>query len=182
MKRELENVQTVFTKEMAKFRDLAFMAGVTDTAEIKTAQRERHLAQWHSSKIGNFLDRTLREKFGRISIAERLSLRLAKYYQNYHASNYKEFTNQLKEFRNQRQLVERLQKELEQLQEKARWEEKLRRIVNSQAKILERAFRKTKVADFSAWLNGWEDHQRNKDQLNLWQDELRLELEEGGRK
>ena len=177
VKRELEKVQIVFAKEMSKLQVLAVMAGVTDTAEIKTAQRERHLAQWQNSKIGRFLDRTLRDKFGLISIDERLSLRLAKYYQTYHASNYKEFKSQLKEFRNQRQLVERLERELEQLQEKARWEEKLRRIMNSRATILERAFRKANVADFSAWLNGWEDHRQKRDQLDLWQDELRLELE-----
>lgn len=178
VKSELEKIQIICTEEIAKLQDVAVMAGVTEAAEIKIAQRERHLAQWQSSKIGSFLDWALREQFGVKSIGERLSLRLAKYYQNYQASNYKEFTRQLKEFRDQRQRVERLQMELEPLQVKVRWEEKLRRIVNSRNKILERAFSTAKVADFPAWLNGWEDHQQQKHQLALWQDELQLKLEQ----
>lgn len=178
VKSDLEKKQIICTEEIAKLQDFELMAGVTEASEIKIEQKERHLAQWQSSQIGNFLDLLLREQLGVKSIGERLALRFAKYYQNYHASNYKEFTSQLKEFRDQRQLVERLQSELERLEEKVREEEKLRKIVNSRNKILRQAFSTAKVADFPAWLNGWENHQRKKNQLALWRDELLLEQEQ----
>jgi exonuclease SbcC len=178
VKWELENTQTIYTAELAKLQNFANMAEVTDVAEIKIAQREKYLALWQRSQIGSFLDRVLRERFGVKSIAERLSLRLAKYYQTYHTSNYQEFTSQLKEFRERRQLVERLQTDLERLQEKVRWEEKLRRIVNSRNAILKRACSTAKVADFPAWLNGWENYQQKKQQLTLWNEELQRELKE----
>ena len=178
VKSKLKKIRIRCTEEIAKLQDFAVMDEVTEASEIKIAQKERHLAQWQSSKIGSFLDQALREQFGVKSIGERLSLRFAKYYQNYHASNYKEFTSQLKEFRDQRQLVEQLQMELEQLHEKVNWEEKLRRIVNSRNNILKQAFSTAKVADFAAWLNGWEDHQGIKHQLALWQDELQLLMEQ----
>jgi exonuclease SbcC len=178
VKRELEETQTIYTAELTKLQNFANMAEVTDVAETKLAQREKYLALWQRSPISSFLDRVLREQFGVKSIAERLSLRLAKYYQTYHTSNYQEFTSQLKEFRERRQLVERLQMELERLQEKVRWEEKLRRIVNSRNTILKRACSTAKVANFSAWLNGWEDYRQKKQQLTLWNEELQRELKE----
>lgn len=178
VKSNFEELSMICMEEIAKLQSLSVMAGVTDALEIKMAQRERHLAQWKSSKIGSFLDRVLQEQLGVKSIGERFSLRFAKYYQNYHASNYREFTNGLKEFRDQRKLVERLQLELERLNEKVRWEEKLHRIVNSRTMILNQAFSKAKVADFPAWLSGWEDHQRKKHQLELWHGELQLKREQ----
>ncbi|MDR3586740.1 MAG: hypothetical protein P4L59_15710 [Desulfosporosinus sp.] len=178
VKSVLEKKQIICTKEIAKLQGLAVMAGVTAAAENKIAQRERYLEQWQSSSVGSFLDRVLRKQLGVTSIAERLSLRSVKYFQDYNASNFKEFTSQLQEFRNQSQLVERLEMELEQLQEKVRGEEKLHRIVNSRSKILLGAFSKAKVSDFPAWLSGWEDYQRKKHQLTLWQVELELKLEQ----
>jgi len=178
LKSELEKIQIVRTNEITKLQALSGMAGVTEAAETRIARRERLLALWRNSQIGSFLDQTLREKLSVTSISDRLSLRLTKYYQNYNVSNFKEFTCQLEDFRVLRQQVERLQMELELLQEKVRWEEKLRKIVNSCNTMLKRAFRTAKVADFPAWLNGWEDHQQKKIQIDLWQDELRLKLEQ----
>ncbi|EGW36339.1 hypothetical protein [Desulfosporosinus sp. OT] len=178
VKSRFEELQKVCMAEITRLQGFSVMAGVTNALEIKMAQNERYLAQWQSSKIGNFLDRVLQEQLGVKSIGEKFSLRLAKRYQNYHASNYREFTSQLKEFRNQRERVEQLQLELERLNDKVRWEEKLRRIISSRTMILDQAFSKANVADLAAWLNGWEDHQRKKHQLELWHGELELELEQ----
>ncbi|MDR3541283.1 MAG: hypothetical protein P4L69_10015 [Desulfosporosinus sp.] len=177
VKSELEKTQIRYTAESAKLQDIAVMEGVTAATEIKFAQRERHLAQWQSSGLGSFLDRMLREQLGLTGIGKSLSLHYAKYYQDYQASNYEEFTSRLQEFRDQRRLVERLQMELEQLHEKVLWEEKLRRIVNSRNNIILEALSTTKAADFPAWLNGWEDYRQKKRQLALWQAELQHELE-----
>ncbi|MHB8124977.1 MAG: AAA family ATPase [Desulfitobacteriaceae bacterium] len=178
IKNEIEKKQIILTEEIVRLQDFAVLAGVTDADEIKIVQREKHLEQWQSSKICGFLDRVLQKQFGRTRIGERLSFRLAQYYQNYHVSNYKEFASKLKEFRDQRQLVETLQKELERLQEKVRREEKLRRIVHTRNEIIKQAFTAAKVTDFSAWLNGWEDYQRKKHQLDIWLDEQKHELEQ----
>ncbi|ODA40513.1 Exonuclease SbcC [Desulfosporosinus sp. BG] len=178
VKSKFEELQKVCMEEIARLQEFSVMAGVTNALEIRIAQKERYLAQWQSSKIGNFLDRVLQEQLGVKSIGERFSLRIAKHYQNYHALNNQEFTSQLKEFRNQRERVEQLQLELERLNDKVHWEEKLRKIINSRTMILDQAFSKANVADLAAWLNGWEDHQRKKHQLELWHGELQLELEQ----
>jgi len=178
VKSELVKLEKTYAEENAKLQALAVMAGVTEAAEIKIMQRERNLAHWQRSKLGSFIDRVLQDLFGVKSIGKRLTLRFARYYQNYHASNFMEFTSQLKEFRDLRPLVEQLRMDLEPLQEKVRWEEKLLGIVNSRNKILKRAFSTAKVADFPAWLSGWEDHLQRKEQLAQWYHQRQLELEQ----
>lgn len=181
-KDDLESTQLLYSEEIARLQDFADMAGVTEADEVKIAQRERHLKQWQSSKIGCSLDRTLRKHFNGTSIGEKLASRLGQYYEGYHASNFEEFTSRLKDFRDQRRLVERVQIKVERLQkkaqEKAGREDILRRTVHSRTELLKQAFLAAKVADFPAWLNGWEDYQRKKHQLALKIDELQLLLEQ----
>ena len=181
-KDDLESTQLIYSEEIARLQDFADMAGVTEADEVKIAQRERHLKQWQSSKIGGSLDRTLRKHFNGTSIGEKLASRLGQYYGRYHASNFEEFTSRLKDFRDQHKLVERVQIQIEQLQEKAQEkagrEDILLRTVQTRTKLLKQAFLKAKVADFPAWLNGWEDYQRKKHQLALKIDELQLLMEQ----
>lgn len=181
-KDDLESTQLIYSEEIARLEDFADMAGVTEADEVKIAQRERHLKQWQSSKIGCSLDRTLRKHFRGTSIGEKLASRLGRYYEDYHASNFGEFTIQLKDFRDQQKLVASVQIQIERLvekaQEKAGREDILRRTVQSRTELLKQAFCAVKVADFPAWLNGWEDYQRKKHQLALKIDELQLLLEQ----
>ena len=175
-KNELEEKQKLFSNEVAILQEYAVMAGVTDAAEIKVAQRERRLAQWQNSKIGSFFDRILQSWFAGTGIGERLSIQLIKYYHSLHVSNYKEFTIQLKKYRNQRRNVKKIQIDLDQLQEKVSREENIRRILHSRDKTLKQAFARAKAEDFTTWLNGWEDYWRKKSQLSVGLDEQQLEL------
>lgn len=175
---DLENTQLIYSEEIARLEGFSDMAGVTEADEVKIAQRERYLKLWQSSKIGCALDRTLRKHFRVTSIGEKLTTRLGQYYEGYHASNFEEFKSRLKDFRDQRKLVERVQIQLERLQEKVSREDILRRIVQTRTEHLKQAFLAAKVADFPAWLNGWEDYQRKKDQLALKINERQLLLEQ----
>jgi exonuclease SbcC len=177
-KDDLERTQLIYSQEMAKLQDLLEMAGVTEADEVKLAQRERHLQKWQNSKIGSSLDRTLRKHFSGTSIGEKLASSLSQYYEGYHVSNFEEFTSRLQDFRDQQKQVERLKIQIEKLQEKVGKEDKLSRIVQSRTELLKKAFLAAKAADFPAWLNGWEVYQRNKHQLALKLDELRLILEQ----
>jgi exonuclease SbcC len=177
-KEELESAQLIYSEEIARLQDFADMAGVTEADEIKIAQRERHLKQWQSSKIGCSLDRSLRKHFSGTSIGEKLASRLGLYYEGYHASNFEEFTSRLKDFRHQQKLVERVQIQIQRLQEKASREDILRRTVQTRTELLKQAFLPAKVADFPAWLNGWEDYQSKKHQLALEIDQLQLLLKQ----
>lgn len=175
-KSEMEKKQAQSMNEIATLQEYVVMAGVTDVAEIKVAQRERRLIRWQNSKTGSFIDRVLRERFARTGIGERLSISLTKYYRNYHVSSYKEFTSQLKKYRDQQQRVKKLQMELDRLQEKVSREENILRIVHSRDKTLKQAFATAKAADFTSWLNGWEDYCRKKSQLSEALVEQQLEL------
>jgi len=177
-KDDLESTQLIYSEEIARLQDLTDMARVTEADEVRIEQRERHLKQWQSSKIGCSLDRTLRKHFNGTSIGEKLESRLGHYYEGYHVSSFEEFTSRLKGFRDQHKLVERVQIQIEGLQEKAQEKESreyiLRRTVQTRTELLKQAFFKAKVADFPAWLNGWEEYQRGKHQLALKIDELQL--------
>jgi len=177
IQREIEIKQKQHLEEVATLQESAVMAMVTEIDEIKIAQKERHLAQWEDSKIGRFLDRGLHKHLKGTTIGERLSLHLTQYYQNYHVSNYKEFTDQLYQFRNRRRLVDRLRMELERLQEKVSREGDLRRIVHTRDEILNKAFTAVRAADFPTWLNGWEVYRSKKRQLSNALNEQHLELE-----
>jgi exonuclease SbcC len=177
-KNDLESTQLIYSEEIARLQDFTDMAGVTDADEVKIAQRERHLKQWQSSKIGCLLDQTLRKHFRGTSIVEKLASRLGQNYEGYHASNFEEFTSRLKDFRDQQKLVERVQIQIGRLQEKAGRADILRRTVQTRTELLKQAFLAGKVADFPAWLNGWEEYQRKKHQLVLNIDELQLLLEQ----
>jgi len=177
-KDELESTQQIYSEEIARLQDFADMAAVTEADEVKLAQREKHLKQWQSSIIGSSLDRTLQKHFSGTCIGGKLTSRLGQYYEGYHASNYEEFTSRLKEFRDQQKLVERVQIQLERLQQQTTREERLRRIVHSRTELLIQAFLAAKVADFPAWLNGWEVYQRKRHQLALKIDELQFLMEQ----
>lgn len=177
-KDDLESTQLIYSEEIARLQDFSDMTGVSEADEVKIAQRERHLKQWQSSKIGCSLDRTIRKHFNGTNIGEKLASRLGQYYEGYRASNFEEFTSRLKDFRDQQKLVERVQIQIERLQKKAGREDILRRTVLSRTELLKQTFIAAKVADFPAWLNGWEDYQRKKHQLALKIDELQLLLEQ----
>ena len=177
-KDDLESTQLLYSKEKARLEDFADMTGVTEADEVKIGQRERHLKQWQSSKFSCALDRTLQKHFSGTTIEENLASRLGQYYEGYHTSNLEEFTSRLKAFRDQQKLVERIQIEIEKLQEKAQEKTKrediFRRTVQIRTELLKQAFLAAKVADFPTWLNGWDDYQGKKHQLDLKIDELQL--------
>jgi len=175
---ELVSTQLIYTEEIARLQDLSDMAGVTEADEVKIAQRERRLKQWQCSKIGCSLDRTLQKHFKGNSIGENLASRLGQYYEGYHASNFVEFTSRLKAFHDQQKLVEKVQNQIERLQKKIGREDVLRKTVQTRTELLEKAFLAAKVADLPAWLDGWEDYQREKQLLALKHEELQLLLEQ----
>ena len=173
-KKDLENTERVYLEEKAILLKFADMARVSESDEVKIEQRERHLKQWQSSKIGGSLDRKLRKHFKGICIEEKLAEQLSQYYKGFQASNFEEFTSRLKEFRNQQELVEKLQTQIERLQERIVREDMLLKTVLYRSEILKQAFASSKVSDFPEWLNGWEAFQRKKQQLGLMLKEQQL--------
>lgn len=178
IKEEIESTQLIYLEEIARLHDFADMVEVTETDEVKLAQRERRLKQWQNSKICCSFDRTLQKHFSETSIGETLTSRLGRYYEDHRTTNFEEFTSRLVDFRNQKKLVERIQIQIEQLRKKVGREDILRRAVQTRTKFLKRAFLAAKVADSPAWLSGWEDCQRKKHQLALEIDEQQLLLEQ----
>ncbi len=177
-KRRLNKLQGLFLQESTRLENFALMGDVQERDQRKIAQKEKCVEWWRNSKVGNTLDRTLRQRLGVRSIAEMLSYRLLQYYKRYHVSNYQEFTSQLMGFFDQQKRVERVKRQIERLQKKVSQEEKLRRIVHSRNEILRHAFTKVQSESFSEWLMGWEGYRRKKDQLSMELSEMHLELEQ----
>ncbi len=177
-KKDLENTERMYLEEKAILLNFGDIARVTETDKVKIEQRERHLKQWQSSKIGGSLDRKLRKHFKGICIEEKLADRLSQYYKGYQTSNFEEFTSRLKEFRDQQMLVEKLQIQIERLQERIVREDMLLKTVLYRSEILKQAFAASKVSDFPEWLNGWEAFQIKKQQLGLMLKEQQLLLEQ----
>jgi len=178
IKEELKTTEQIHSEEIAKLFFLADMAGVSEADEVKFALRERHLAQWQSSKIGCTLDRTLRKHFRGTSIGGMMASRLGQYYEHYHTANYEQFTRRLNDFRDQRKRLEKSQSKIVRLKESFSNEDNLRRTVLFCTERLQRAFHAAKVTDFPAWLNGWEDYQKKQQQMALKMNELQHLIEQ----
>ena len=177
IKRGLDKLEHLYMRESNRIKSSS-MADVKEVDIFKISQKEKRLELWRMSKVGSILDRALRKRLGVTSIVDRLSSQLLQYYKRYHVTNYQEFTRQHKEFHDQRKRVENMKRQIDRLQEKVSQENNLRRIIHSRNKILKHAFSAVHVADYSEWLNGWEDYRRKKQQLSLELDELQLQLEQ----
>lgn len=174
---KIAKIQKILTEEMSRLEEFADLSGVTDSEEDKIAQREALLAKWRNFRLGAMVDRTIKEQFGGKNIRERLSDRLAHYYQNYRVSDFEEFRLKLRKFRDQQEKVKRLRTLWERLNGKAKREEELRRIVHSRTEILKQALTQVKAADFLAWLNGWEKYRQTKYQLDTLLKEQKITMD-----
>jgi len=175
---EFSDAEEIFHMETTKLKKFAVIAGVSAPDERRITHTEQLLTKWQSSRISSFIDRFLKEQLELTSIEEKLVSRLARYYQKYQVTDYDEFQSLQQEFRNQQQVVRSLQTKLAGLRKEAEREKALRRIVQSRNQMLQNAFSMAHAANFSEWLNGWEDYCQRKNQLVQMHDELRIKTEQ----
>ncbi|AET67654.1 hypothetical protein Desor_2045 [Desulfosporosinus orientis DSM 765] len=182
-KRVLHRLENLLAREKSQAEDLEIMAAVT-TSDIEwILHKEKQLAKWRNSKLGGFLDGTLKKRMGVKSIAETLSSHLLHYYKSYQTSNYEEFTNKLEKYRTQQQRIQKIKGQILQVQAKINQEQHLRRMETYYSQRIEGALKAVHAADFAEWLRGWKNFKQKKEQISLDRAEIttlreKLSLEE----
>ncbi len=175
---EIISTEKILNIETTKLQDFAVIGRVTPSDERRIIQTVQLLGKWQNSRISRFIDRSLKKQLEWSSIEEKLTSRLARYFQKYQIVDYEEFQLLQQKLQDQQQVVGRLQTKLMRLQKETERKKTLRKIVHSRDQALQKAFSIVQATDLKEWMDGWKDYHQRKKMLAEMHDELNKKTEQ----